>query len=227
MSDNSQNRIDAYLRGEMTAEQRLEFEKDLNDDAKLREDLRLTKEITEALTERQQKIAMISKWEKEAEISERLANHRLTLKRWTIGLSAAACIAIGFFAVKPLFMTNSGRDFAMPSFDGSYMRSSSGFVRVDSLIGAKSYDLALRNVDSLYSVGASLLREYADQDSLSERDAYKMDLLKSDQYELSWRRINLLMATGEKEQATKELKAFVDIDGPHKAEAQSLLKSLK
>ena len=53
------------------------------------------------------------------------------------------------------------------------------------------------------------------------------DVLSKDAYELHWLKIRSLIAIGKKEEAIQLLMSFVQIEGIHKAAADSLLQKMK
>lgn len=96
MYTNYQERVDAYLRGEMDNEARVQFERELKSDEALAQVYRETRAISDAIADRKNKLDMMARWEKEEEFREKLIRRRNNIRRWTIGMSAAACIAVGF-----------------------------------------------------------------------------------------------------------------------------------
>lgn len=232
MYKNNQDRVDAYLRGEMDSESRIQFERDLKSDESLANVYRETKAISEAIVDRKKKLDMMARWDKEEEISRRLIHRRNTIRRWSIGVSAAACIAVGFFAIRPMFMTTSpapGSDFAMPNFGTeSYHRGGdSSLEYLDSLITVKDYDKALACADSLIVDYNQELKNFESKDSLTEKDEYDMEMCEESLTDLEWRRANLLVAMGKTEEAKSCLKHIIEDDIFYKEQADSLLKTLK
>ena len=67
MYKDNQDRIDAYLRGEMTSEERFEFEKDKDTNMALRQEYLETKAIADALADRKEKLDMMAHWDMEVE----------------------------------------------------------------------------------------------------------------------------------------------------------------
>lgn len=58
-----------------------------------------------------------------------------------------------------------------------------------------------------------------------ERQQYLRDLNKSRIYELKWMKIDVLIKSGRKNEALKQLESFVKEEGVHQSEAKKLLKS--
>lgn len=281
MYKDNQNRIDAYLRGEMNIEQKQLFENELADNEELREDYLLTKSIVNALRDRKEKLDLIKQWSREIEDEynnrHRVAdiapswterrgvactptprqkkeyeykneyaacpapqrdenrkvaaiNPKYRILKWIYGIGAAACVAVGFFAVKSLFYTTSSSEgnYMMPNFgaEAIYRSGNSDLSSLDSLITAKNYATALSSVDSLINETNKQLQVYETKDSLTERDEYKVEQYKADLYEMEWRKIHLLLALSKKDEAIRYLIQFSSQEGMYKFEADSLLETL-
>ncbi|MCM1141409.1 MAG: hypothetical protein NC453_22805 [Muribaculum sp.] len=228
MYKDNQERVDAYLRGEMDNQARIQFEKELKSDDSLAKVYRETKAISDAIADRKKKLDMMVRWNKEEEIRAQLISRRNNIRRWTIGMSAAACIAVGFFAVRPMFITTSSptSDFAMPNFGNEvyYRGGDSSMELLDSLINVKDYEQALVRVDSLLLDYNSELKQYDGKDSLTEKEEYEKAACKEGLEELNWRRANLLIALGKTEEAKDCLQRIVNGKGYYAEQADSLLK---
>lgn len=227
---NYQERVDAYLRGEMDNEARLQFERELKSDESLAKVYHETKAISDAIADRKNKLDMMARWDKEEEIREHLIRRRKNIRRWTIGMGAAACVAIGIFAVRPIFMTMSSpsSDFAMPNFGNEvyYRGGDSSIELLDSIINVKDYKSALVRVDSLLLDYNNELKQYEEKGSLTEKEEYEMEACKEGLEELNWRRANLLIALGKTKEAKECLKRMVDSGSYYQEPADSLMQTL-
>ena len=58
-----QDKIDRYILGEMSAEERTDFEKQVAQDAELQELLEFTKNVNTAIKSRNEKLAKMKEWE--------------------------------------------------------------------------------------------------------------------------------------------------------------------
>lgn len=248
MHKDNQERIDAYLRGEMNTEQKRLFRNELADNEELRKEYLLTKSIVKALCDREEKIDLMKQWSEEEEEDVPMVaaacaatqrtdmkvvsiNPKFRILKWVYGIGAAACIAVGIFAIKSLFFTTSSSDgrYMMPNFSAEaiYRSSNSDLSSLDSLITTKNYAAALSSVDLLINEADKQLQVYEAKDSLTERDEYKIEQYKANLYELEWRKIHLLLALDKKEEAIHRLIRFSSQDGAYRFEADSLLKTLK
>lgn len=144
-------------------------------------------------------------------------------------MSAAACLAIGFVAIKPMFMTHTSEGgYAMPDFGTTavYRGGDNGLVEVDSLINAKDYDIALSRIDALISGCKDNISALELTDSLPDKDAYRLKEYEQDLYQLEWRRINLLLATDNEQDGKQALESFIKKGGEYSHQADSLLITL-
>lgn len=231
MYKDNQARVDAYLRGEMDEKSRIEFERDLKSDDEFAKVYRETKAISDAIADRKEKLNMMARWDKEDEISQRLIRRRNNIRRWTIGMSAAACIAVWLFAIRPMFLTTSPSptsDFVIPDFGNEvYYRGGDNSMEIlDSLISVRNYETALAYADSLIIDYNNELSIYGSKDSLTEKEAYNNEMCEYELEDLEWRKANLLIALNKAAEAKDELGRIVKNDGIYKEQADSLLNVL-
>lgn len=232
MYKDNQDRVDAYLRGEMDEKTRIEFEQELESNEALLKAYRETKAISDAIANRNEKLNMMARWDKEEEMRQQLIRRRNNIRRWTIGISAAACIAVCFFAIRPMFVMTSSSpasDFVMPNFGNEvYYRGGDSSIEIlDSLITVKDYNKALVYADSLIQEYNNELMSHEVKDSLTEKDEYNKENGEETLVGLEWRKVNLLVALCKNEEAKDCLKHIVAADGFYKEQADSLLKTLK
>ncbi len=228
MYKDSQDRIDAYLRGEMTPGQRKQFEEDIRQDDKLREEYFETKTIAAALADRKKKLEQMARWDAEDAARKRIRRRKKQIRSWAIGISAAACIAVGFFVSQDIMFTAIAPDngFVMPEFNNEavYRGGDSGLEILDSMITREDYASALVRADSLIASCKDDMLVYENKDSLSEEDSYRKLQYGYNLYNLEWRRINLLLVLGKTEEAKTTLLDFSSKTGAYKAQADSLLR---
>lgn len=243
MCDNSQDRIDSYLRGMMSKADRQRFESDIESDLTLYNDFSATKEIADVIIDRGRKLDMINIWEEEAK-RERTKHKKKYIQNWVIGLSAVACISFGFFFLKPLiFPSISNKAFEMPYFSQEqYLYGENTGVDVlDSMINSKDFDNALAFADILISENKQHVENtnqkddtnkdydivnYGSLDSISSINSDRIKRYEEIVYIVEWRRIHLLLALGKKDECIDALNDFTKTKGIYKTEAVSLLKIL-
>lgn len=91
-----QEKIDDYVLGKMSAEDRDKFEKEVSQDIEKQEQLKLTQNVSTAIKSRNEKLAMMQKWEQ-----ERIASKRKIMAWASSAVGIAAVFAIGFFLFVP------------------------------------------------------------------------------------------------------------------------------
>lgn len=244
MYKDNQDRVDAYLRGEMDNKSRIQFDSDLKSDKILAKTYSETKAISDAIADRREKLNMMARWDKEEEIRQRLISRRNSIRRWTIGISVAACLSFGFFILKPLIFPSIPKDsFEMPLFsqDMNLYGENTGLDVLDSMINSKDFSNALAFADILIDENKQHIEHFNQTNSSNnEFDVFKyskIDSIESSNsdnilryeeivYVVEWRRINLLLALDKKDECIEALNKFTNIDGIYKSEADSLLKKL-
>lgn len=124
-----QERIDSYVQGEMTAEERIAFEQEIQKCDELRDQLEYTQKVKKLVSSREEKMKRLRQWEFEDRELERVAcaQYRPTgtddfsakesacpnyapapqtsskkLWYWVSGI--AAILIVGFFVVQPMFI---------------------------------------------------------------------------------------------------------------------------
>ncbi len=105
MDNNFQDRIDEYLLhgNSMSDEAEAQFLKEIEEDVEKKEQYELTKNIKTAMMSRGEKLKAMADFQKEYEKPK----HR---KAWLWISGIAAILVVGFFAINPLFVSNSPTD---------------------------------------------------------------------------------------------------------------------
>lgn len=100
MDTDFQDRIDDYVMGRMSAEERKRFEEEISRDERKREQLVFTQNVKNIIGDRQHMLKETYRMKSMYEL-QRLRKKQLAVKRiwWTAG--AAAVLLVGFFALKP------------------------------------------------------------------------------------------------------------------------------
>lgn len=102
---NFQDRIDEYLLHDetMSEEEKVQFLKEIEEDAEKKEQYEFTKNVKQAMVSRGEKLKAMTEFQKKMKSH----HHR---KTWLWISSIAAVLVIGFFAINPLFVENSPTD---------------------------------------------------------------------------------------------------------------------
>ncbi len=218
--------IDKYLRREMTPEERLNFEQEALNNPELRRETELTYRIKRSLANRQQKL-------------HRTAHCEIKKKYKIAGAattaSIAAVLAVGFFLTKPAQITEVNSEIiaantSVNAPETLKKKSEEAIVTVKKSISEGKEEVAIAEVTKLEdeNIIPTLSDISAGKFVVSQpMEVEDADVLSKDAYELHWLKIRSLIAIGKKEEAIQLLMSFVQIEGIHKAAADSLLQKMK
>lgn len=218
--------IDKYLRREMTPEERLNFEQEALNNPELRRETELTYRIKRSLANRQQKL-------------HRTAHCEIKKKYKIAGAattaSIAAVLAVGFFLTKPAQITEVNSEIiaantSVNAPETLKKKSEEAIVTVKKSISEGKEEVAIAEVTKLENenIIPTLSDVSAGKFVVSQpMEVEDADVLSKDAYELHWLKIRSLIAIGKKEEAIQLLMSFVQIEGIHKAAADSLLQKMK
>lgn len=111
MNKDWQNKIDAYLRNEMNAEDRIQFEEEMRNNKELFQVMEQHRLIIQRLSKRQEKLDKIKSWQKKK-------SQKKKIYMSMAGVGIAASILFGTFIIKPfLYSTKDGNMQSIPSFE--------------------------------------------------------------------------------------------------------------
>lgn len=236
-----QDRIDDYVLGRMSDEDRLQFEKEVSLDHEKEEQLQLTLNIKKALKSRQEKLAMIQDFEKDNQQLQQVyavaheANYRRVMpdqvassgkrqhrKLWISGIiGIAAILIVGFFITYTL--TPSVENEITPvNMNVENMRGDNSFAQIAGMINNRQYEEALRLIHQSELDNKQERDSITSNTSQSEELEYMLSTLNQRKYDLIWMKANALIGLKRMDEATKILQKLIRQDNPHKAQADSL-----
>lgn len=228
MDEKKQELIDRYIKDEMPAEERRQFEKLLSEDAELQEQYEFTRQLQEALKSRMEKINLMKQWEDEdAEPAVQKVGHRKTLWRIVASVAAVVLVSVSLY----MYMQPSGVE--MPPLNESYgdvYRSSGELSQVKDLILEKRYAEALQMIDSLEKwtqvdekngVKANMSNEER------ERIQYEREVERQEADRLKWLKVYALMGLDRREEALQLLDELRRWNGIYQRKADSLYWLIK
>ena len=253
MYKNQQERIDAYLRNEMSEGERMDFERDLKEDEALARDLALNQKILKVIVGREEKILKMQQWQKEIE-AEREKEDARTLSgdqpadtrpagnverhphsyrnwHWWAGIGIAACVAVGLIYTGG-FTDSENSDGELPQIVNqghTAYRGEARYGEVEELMNRKEYPQALAKVDSLqhsYLLYCERM-ERLSEDSLTEEELYELEVARLEIYRLAWQKICILMEMHETAKVLSLLKTYRLEEGEYQEEAEILWNKLK
>lgn len=226
MDERNLERIDRYLRKEMTPEESLNFEQEALNDAELLEEVDLTYRVKRSLTDRQQKLYVTGKWGN---------RRRNRIIRFSSITSVAAMLLIGLYIWRPLPNVQKQETLlavveSSPTKDEQTkheqvirtVRESMEEGQEENAIATIEQLERKREIPTLDDVSRG---RFVTNNLLSEE---KSDTLAwyGDAYELHWLKICALVKVGKRDDAKKRLSTFVQIEGKYKQKADSLLRVL-
>lgn len=224
-----QDRIDDYLLGRMPEEERKRFEVDMEDNSELKEQLKFTETVQQAIRSRNEKLAKIKEWQEKHEHEERLSPSRSNLRQllyWSSGI--AAMFIAGFFLFQNLYIVNSPNPMPMPNINGATFRASSDNFDILELIDQRNYKEAMDLIEEKnLNAKSDSLEIVQDSDMEEEQKAYDMQLVKDKMDELKWLKAYTLLGMGQQTEALLLLDELRDKKGNYQMAADSLYNQIK
>lgn len=210
MDNIAQDRIDSYIRGEMTSAERNMFITELSSNPELRKEHELTKMIANGISDRAKKKEQILAWKKKN-------SSRKIIYLSSAITSIAAMLVVGFFlfrntpeASAPITMDS------VASFDRY-----TAYSEISMLIEKKDYTRALAYIEKAESTSVNT-------DSSTENQFMaNNDSIRTNLYELKWLKAQVLVGLDRTNEAKSILKGIKNIEGKFHDDIDSLLKKLQ
>lgn len=227
MKEEYEDRIDAYLMGTMTEDERRQFEADTKKDDELKRQFEFTRDVQAALKSRIEKLIAIKEWEKRKEEEKKVASRKRIY--WASGI--AAVFIVGFFLFNNIYVSEDADVAFSPRPQGvSTIRGID--ATTENLLAKSDYQGALERIESLEDEIATELmtleREKGARGAEGEDEiAYKQEELKLKQEELSWLKVQALLGLNRKEEAIALLDKIRHSESEYKEQADSLYNVLK
>lgn len=226
-----QDRIDEYIRGTMSASDRIIFEGELRQNADLRHEVEVQISIAEAVQAVRLKRLL---QEVEAEATGCNANHEIKPKTFYLFKRPVLYWASAFAAITIIFISgNSWRQMEQIKDHGNefYAKLVEPIARngndidnliasVYSLIGAGEYDAAIANLNE---VRKSIMDGLA-MPAIDEESEYQHHVLQEKLYDADWYGAIILMKQGKYRKAKEALRSIANSDSPYSNNAKSILE---
>lgn len=194
-----QERIDNYVMGKMTADERLSFEQEMAADVALQKEVTLHREIVQAIRMKAAK-EHLQKVERQIRAEER---RRKVFKRLVPVIALAACLVVGVFVDYNYRESYKGYGFS----DNIELLAARDGGTISQVIGEIN--------DEEYKAALATIEEAMAQDiSVSERD------------ELEWYKAVTYMRMGKWVKARKLLKQIAASDSAYSEDAQKAWEEL-
>lgn len=208
MDNNIQDRIDAYIRGELNASERATFSKDLSQDPELRKDYEFTRNVANSISDRERKKQQIREWNRKND---------KTVYMYSTIMSIAAMLVVGFFIFRYIPSDNA----ITLSTENSSKTSENyyAFAEIGQLIENQNYGVALKYIEKIESTDNKISLDSvstANSISVSERT-----------YELKWFKVQALLGLKRIEEARTLLKDISSSNSRYKEKADSLWIELR
>lgn len=203
MDYNTQDRIDAYIRGEMNASERASFSKDLSQDIELRKDYEFTRNVANSISDRERKKRQIREWNRKGV---------KTFYMYSTIMSIAAMLVVGFFIFRNIPSDNATTLYTESSSKSS--ESYYAFAEICQLIDNQDYGVALKYIEEIESKDNIITLD-------SIPTAYTISLSERT-YELKWFKAQALLGLKRIEEARTILKDISSSNSRYKEKADSL-----
>lgn len=224
MDERINDKIDRYLRKEMSSEETLLFEQEILNDEELRKEIEVSLLIRKSLAARADKLRIMNRWRNRRK-------NRIIKSSFIV--STAALFVIGFFLFKPMATsTDSHRMVAVQTKSKSehldISRNEVNRVK-EKVRDAKNDKEVVEAVDELDNrsdipfISMDISGNYMSHETTDTEEERN---LKLDIYELQWKKITSLIRMGKNKEAVSLLKHFVTIQGKHQEQADSILDEL-
>ena len=225
MDERINDKIDRYLRKEMSSEETLLFEQEILNDEELRKEVEVSILIRKSLAGRAEKLRTMNRWK------NRRKNR--IIKSMSI-VTIAAIFVVGFILFKPTTTsTDSHKMVAVQTKSKSkhlvIPRNEVNRVK-EKVRDAKNDKEVVEAIDELDkrsdipSISMDISGNYMSHETTDTEEERN---LKLDIYELQWKKITTLIRMGKNKEAVSLLKHFVTIQGEYQEQADSILDELK
>lgn len=234
---NLQEKIDSYILGKMSVEEKMNFETELANNMELKEKYELQKEISDAVQKARIKNLLVEVENEIIEEREKIINDRRnddddksfgnTTNKRRIWISVAASIIVIFFVGFEFHKTSVYKTYGNDCYAEITAPSSRSDNRLDSLmfsiyrqIGEENYSLAETNIEEAELIITSMKEtEYVSD----EEQKYYDDILSIKKQEIDWYDAVLKMKQGKYRKAKKELKKIANGNGIYSVKAKEIL----
>lgn len=226
MDERYLDRIDRYLRKEMSPEESLNFEQEALNDSELLEEIDLSYRVKRSLTDRQQKLYVTAKW------GNRQRNRVIRFSSIT---SIAAMLLIGLYIWNPSEDVQKEKSLLAivenTPIETVQIQSEQMIRSVKKSIEEGREEKAIEKVEQLEQMRVipTLDDVAAGRFTTSNLLSYERnDTLRlcENAYELHWLKICALVKLGNKEEAKERLSSFILLKGKYQHKADSLLQML-
>lgn len=204
-----QDRIDSYIRGEMTAAERSMFASELSSNLELRKEFELTRKIANSISDRAKKKEQIQAWKKKKTSYK-------TIYMSSAITSIAAMLVVGFF------MFRNTPDSSTLNTTENIVSSNryTAYSEIFMLIEKEDYTRALAYIEKAENSSENTIF------SMEKQIMANNDSISTNLYELKWLKAQVLVGLDRTNEAKSILKEIINIEGKFYNDIDSLLKKL-
>ncbi len=211
-----EDRIDNYILGRMSNEERQAFEKEISVNTELQEKVALHRDIVRAMRIERDK-EYLQSLERDIKVQEMTERRRRTFAMRISSIAAAACLVLGVFVH---FDTQSDyRQYGL-GIELAISRGGGYSDKVAELIKGGNYDEALR------LIAETEAKPFVCDDPNPEIIEAERDEYKREQDELQWYKAVCYMRDGKYFKAKKLLKEIAASDSDFAEDAKKALEDL-
>lgn len=226
-----QDKIDQYLLGRMSEQDRLAFEQELDKDQELSKQFEFTKNVKDAIVGRSRRLSQIQEWEqayeeKKKAAADQIGSSRLRYIYWISGI--AAFFIGGFFLFQTeLFDTKEGA-IKPVSVNVSSLRGSEDNTNIANLINEGNYNSALEQIGkSLQNLKSEKRQTEQDKANMDDDEyIYLKEVYEIQMDELKLLKAYALMGLKQTNKAIEILDELRKGEGQFQIQADSLYNEL-
>lgn len=228
MDEIKQDRIDRYILGQLSEDEKIKFEEDLFKDIELYEQYKYTNMLKETISSQAHIEELMCQWDKELYENREEAHYPKWNKKIWYWTSAIAAIFIAtIFIIAPY---KSSSDIKYETFINEYSRNSGNeLYQIDSLLIKKNYSYALiliENTEKKVNISLYQFNETVNKEQ-QEQLEYELQEIKRYSDDLTWMKIYALIGLNREKEALSLLGVLKVKDGFYKEKADSLYQKIK
>ena len=210
MDNMMQDRIDSYIRGEMTAAERSMFASELSSNLELRKEFELTRKIANSISDRAKKKEQIQAWKKKKTSYK-------TIYMSSAITSIAAMLVVGFF------MFRNTPDSSTLNTTENIVSSNryTAYSEIFMLIEKEDYTRALAYIEKAENSSDNT------NFSMEKQIMANNDSISTNLYELKWLKAQVLVGLDRIDEAKSLLEEIKNIEGKFHNDIDSLLNKLQ
>jgi hypothetical protein len=231
-----QDKIDDYLLNRMPEKELLAFEKEVCENAELREQLEYTRSVREAITSRSEMLAAMREWENDYQwenerasvahaVNEAPRPAKKRLVYWISGV--AAVFIVGLFLLLRPTGTPSVSNLNPDVILGDSYRGGKDYSVIYDKLQQKDYEEALTYIElEADSIRMDSVEIIKDQTIDKEELEYEMILIKERQDELKWLKVLALIGLNRQEEVLSLLDELRNAECDYKQQADSFYNQI-